>query len=137
MDDTLKARLKRRETWAYLTGCFIGLFSVIAPVAMRAAGIQDESTFDVEFTALAVGLATAFLGTGATAQIKRGQQRGEEAARVAHDAISAVVRGDATQPPSVQVAITPQPAPPAGSAPVAAAPAPALTAPADDDRIGP
>ena len=92
MDDVgLKARLARRESWAYLAGVFIGVFSVCAEAGLAIAGQDSLFKDSSEFTATAIGLVTAFLGTGATAQIKRGRQRGEEAARAVQAAAAPVV----------------------------------------------
>ena len=107
----LKVQLKRRETWAYIAGIFIGVFSVVSTVVLEAVGVQDVASVQAEFVALAVGLVTAFLGTGATAQIKRGQQRGEEAARAVQQAASPYLNLDTRTPISREPAVD-RPLPP-------------------------
>lgn len=76
-------KLGQRETWPYIGGIALGAILVIG-TAVNLPGLADLAAHDV---AMLVSIIGAMLGTGATAQIKRGQQRGEQAAQAGVDAI--------------------------------------------------
>ena len=73
--DRILDKLGQRESWAYIAGIALGAVAVIGSVAF------GENFDETGTTAVIISVITALLGTGATGQIKRGQQRGEEAAR--------------------------------------------------------
>ena len=80
-DDSLKGRLKRRETWPILIGTALPILTMLAEVVSHFTGNPSFLHSMNDAVAIVPVLTATLLGTGAAAQIKRGQQRGEEVAK--------------------------------------------------------
>lgn len=94
----MRERLKYRETWGYLAGIGLAMFSFIATHLGLDAGMNG-----FEYGAWAGPIIAALMGPSAYAQVKRGQQRGEQIIAAAQPAVQQV-RSAIQDIPEAQVA---------------------------------